>query len=283
MKKIGIIDFYIDEWHSNTYLGLFERASAELGVDYKVAYAWAELDRFENRRTTEQWCKENQIEQCKTIEELCEKSDNILILAPANPEKHLEYARVALRYGKSTYIDKTFTENLDSAKRIYEIANEYGTKIFSTSALRYAKELSELENVQSLVVCGGGRSLEEYIVHQLEMTVKLMGCQARSVRVYDREAQTTAVVDFGGKYATLNYSRSGRFIVDALVCGEQNSRYLPIVDGEYFYVLIRTILEFFVSESVPFNSAETMAVIALRDAILLARSMPVGSEVAVIN
>ena len=71
MKKIGIIDYFIDEWHSNTYLGLFERASAELGVDYKVAYAWAELDRFENRRTTERWCEENQIEQCKTIEELC--------------------------------------------------------------------------------------------------------------------------------------------------------------------------------------------------------------------
>ena len=33
MKKIGIIDFYIDEWHSNTYLGLFKRAAQELRVD----------------------------------------------------------------------------------------------------------------------------------------------------------------------------------------------------------------------------------------------------------
>ena len=42
MKKIGIIDYFIDEWHSNKYLGLFEQANKELGLDYKVAYGWAE-------------------------------------------------------------------------------------------------------------------------------------------------------------------------------------------------------------------------------------------------
>ena len=28
MKKIGIIDYFIDEWHSNVYTELFEKANA---------------------------------------------------------------------------------------------------------------------------------------------------------------------------------------------------------------------------------------------------------------
>ena len=80
MKKIGIIDYFIDEWHSNTYLGLFEKANKELGLDYQVAYGYAEIDK-EGRLTTDEWCKKNNIVRCHSIEELCEKSDNILILS----------------------------------------------------------------------------------------------------------------------------------------------------------------------------------------------------------
>ena len=283
MKKIGIIDFYIDEWHSNTYLGLFERAAKNLGLDYTVAYAWAELDRFENRRSTDEWCAENGIERCETIEELCEKSDNILILAPANPEKHLPYAERALKYKKATYIDKTFSENVGAAKKIYEIATKYGTPIFSTSALRYAVELEGIDNVQSLVVTGGGRSLEEYIVHQIEMAVKLMGSSALDVRVFDRDAHSTAIVNFGGRYATLNYSRSGSFCVDALLSGEATSRYLPIKNGDYFYLLIESILKFFTSGTAPFDAEQTIAVIAIRDAIIKAKAQPFGEVVRVIK
>ena len=281
MKKIGIIDYYIDEWHSNTYLGLFERAAAELRLNYKVAYAWAELERFEGRRSTDEWCDENKIERCMSIDELCEKSDNILILAPANPEKHLEYARVALKYGKSTYIDKTFAESLESANEIYRIAEKYGTKIFSTSALRYAVELDGLENIESLVICGGGRSLEEYVIHQIEMAVRLMGTDVRDVRVFDRNAHSTSIVNFGGRYATLNYSISGGFSVDALVSGEPNSRNLPIKNGEYFYILAKNILSFFDTNKQPFDAAQTIAVIAIRDAIIKGKAMPIGELVKI--
>ena len=54
MKKIGIIDYFIDEWHSNTYLSLFEQASKALGVEYKVVYGYAEVEKEKKRRS----CKE---------------------------------------------------------------------------------------------------------------------------------------------------------------------------------------------------------------------------------
>ena len=86
MRKIGIIDYFIDEWHSNTYLSLFEKANEELGLDFKICYGWAELDTYEGKLSTEDWCKKNGIEQCKTIEELCEKSDIISLHCPLTPE-----------------------------------------------------------------------------------------------------------------------------------------------------------------------------------------------------
>lgn len=282
MKKIGIIDYFIDEWHSNTYLGLFEKANKELGLNYKLAYGWAETDK-EGRLSTEEWCAKNGIERCATIEELCEKSDNILILAPANPETHLKYAQIALRYGKNTYIDKTFAPNLDTAKQIFEIAEKYGTKFFTTSALRYAEEIEGFTNVESLVTTGGGGNVWEYIIHQIEMAVKLMqGEKATSVQVFHRQKQTTAIVYFGDKTATLNYAHSDcGFSVDVQSKDKPSCSYERVEKGTEFYRLIAAILRFFEEGIVPFDSKETLEVIAIRDAIVKAIELPIGTKVLV--
>ena len=103
----------------------------------------------------------------------------------------------------------------------------------------------------------------------------------RTVRVFDRGAQTTVIIDFDGKYATLNFSKSGRFCVDALLDSEENSRYAPITNGDYFYVLAQTILRFFDSGLPPFDRAQTMSVIAIRDAVLKGKELPVGELVTV--
>jgi hypothetical protein len=277
MKKIGLVDFYIDEWHSNTYLGLFSRAVEELRLDYSVAYAWAELDRFENRRSTDEWCAEKNITRVNTLEELCELSDNILILAPADPQKHLEYAKTVLRYGKATYIDKTFAQSCTEAKEIYALAEKYGTPIFSTSALRYASELDALVGAQSFVSQGGGRSLEEYIVHQIEMAVKVMGTDATEVHLFDRDAHATVIVNFNGRTATLNFSKSAPFVVDGIL-EDSKACYLPVSDGDYFYRLIKDILTFFENSTPPFSKEETIAVIAIRDAIINARAKSTITE-----
>ena len=282
MKKIGIIDYFIDEWHSNKYLGLFEQANKELGLDYKVVYGWAETDK-EGRLTTKEWCEKNGIERCETIEELCEKSDNILILAPANPETHLKYAQVALRYGKNTYIDKTFAPDLATAKQIFEIAEKYGTKFFTTSALRFAEEVEGFSGVESLITTGGGGNVWEYIIHQIEMAVKIMqGEKATAVQVFHRQRQTTAIVYFGEKTATLNYAHSDcGFSVDVQTKDRQSCEYRRVEKGTEFYRLITAILAFFDNDITPFDCKQTLQVIAIRDAIVKAIDMPMGTKVLI--
>ena len=130
MKKIGFIDYYISEWHANSYPKWIEEANATLGTDYKVAYAWAEMDKSPlDNVTTAEWCEKFGAEKCETIEELCEKSDVILILAPSNPETHLKYAKVALTYGKKNVVSP-FLAHLYYVKwngrTVFFVAVEYG-------------------------------------------------------------------------------------------------------------------------------------------------------------
>ena len=111
-KKIGFVDLYISEWHANNYPGWMAKINEQLGYDFEIAYAWAEIDTSPNDGvTTAEWCEKFGAEKCDTIEELCEKSDMIVILAPSNPEKHLEYAETALH--QTVYM---FSEMLSQIK-----------------------------------------------------------------------------------------------------------------------------------------------------------------------
>ena len=268
MKKIGIIDYFIDEWHSNTYLGLFEKASQALGVEYKVVYGYAEVEQ-DGKMHTDDWCAKNNVIRCNTIEELCEKSDNILILAPANPETHLRYAEAALKYGKTTYIDKTFAPDLETAKAIFAVAEKYNTKIFTSSALRYAEEIADYTDVKNVLIKGGGRSLEEYIIHQIEMAVKLTkGEQAKLAHVFSGDKQSTIVLEYAGRTVTLSYSNSGwGFSVD-VETDKANCEYKNVEKGTEFYRLVESIVKFFETNEEPFDKKETLAVLAIRDAIM---------------
>ena len=176
MKKIGFIDYYIDEWHANNYPAWIEKACAEKGTQYKVSYCFAELDvSLKYGGTTDEWCEKFGVTKCESIDELCEKSDVIVILAPSNPETHLGYAEAALKYGKPTYIDKTFAPDTATARKIFELAAKYNTPFFSTSALRYASELCAVDSPKQMMVMGGGSNFPEYSVHLCEMVVKKMG------------------------------------------------------------------------------------------------------------
>lgn len=269
--KIGFIDYYLSEWHANNYPAWIREICARDGLDYEIAYAWGEIEVSpRDGETNTQWCKENGVELCKTMEEVCEKSDVLLILAPSNPEKHLEYARVALRYGKRTYIDKTFTPSLADAEEIFSLADRYGAEVFSTSALRYAAELDEMADACSVITTGGGRSADEYIVHQIEMIVKLLGCDAKAVKCEAQGAQRIFRICYGESgAATAIYDPSMPFAVTAEM-GDGATKTLPVT-SDFFRVLMEKILCFYETGKTDFDRAQTLAVMKLRERLLQAK------------
>lgn len=273
MKTIGFIDYYISEWHANNYPAWIKEANEMLGTDFVVKYAWAELDKSPvDGRTTDEWCKAFGAEKCDTIEELCEKSDYILILAPTNPETHLRYAEKAFQYRKNTYVDKSFAPDFATAKKIFDLAEKYGTKFFSTSALRYATELDEYAGkCEAVTLIDSGASINEYVIHSTEMLVKLMGIGAKSVKCennLDQHIITIAYQD--GRKANLvfmsNYGTPTAFI--PLVKGGE-SKYVP-VESSLFTGLLAGILKFYQTGETPFDGNQTLEVMKIREAIVKA-------------
>ncbi len=281
-KKIGFVDFYLSEWHAIHYPEWLKAARERIGLtDYTVAYAWAEqeLSPVDGKSST-QWRDERvaetgePIELCDTLEELCEKSDVILVLAPSDPEKHLLYAKTVLKYGKPTYIDKTFAPNLAEAEEIYRIGEENGTPFFSTSALRYAKELDQLIGADCVITTGGGYTAEEYLVHQLEMTVKLLGVGATAVKSEcgNERDRFYAVSYDDERSARLTFAPSYEFTVTAR--DEHNEwRTVSAVTGT-FPTLMEKILYFYETKEIDFGKAQTLEVMRLREALLNAQDTP---------
>lgn len=271
MKKIGFVDYYISEWHANNYPLWIKEACEKAGLDYTVAYAWAEreVSPFDGRNTDE-WCKAFGVTKCRTIEELCEKSDVILVLAPSNPEVHLSYAEKVLPYQKRTYIDKTFAPDFATSEKIFAIAEKYQTPFFSSSALRYASELDALVGSDKIIVTGGGGNFEEYIIHQIEPAVKVLRAKATSVRAQTQGKQVVCSVEFeGGKQATLCYGEAMPFTV----CTEKDgvSEYAAL-NSDYFRDLIKDILRFYESGKTSFDSAETKEVMEIRETLISAKN-----------
>ena len=268
MKKIGFVDYYVSEWHANNYPAWIKDASEKLGLEYEVAYAWAEeYVSPVDKRNTDEWCRDFGVERCESIAELCEKSDYIVVLAPSNPEKHLEYASEVLKYGKRTYIDKTFAPDYKTARKIFNIGEKYGADFFSSSALRYNSALDGLVGSKYITTFGGGSNFPEYAVHQAEMVIATMKCEATSVKVERQGSQyITSVRLSDGREATMIYAPSLSYGIMA-ECEGGSSVYRSAAAG-HFQSLILDILNFFETGDHSFLSDETLLVMKLREAML---------------
>lgn len=275
MKRIGFIDYYLSEWHANNYPAWIR----EINSEYTVAYAWAELDVSpKDGVTTDEWCEKFGATRCQTIEEVCEKADCLIILSPDDPERHLDYAKRAFPCGKPCYMDKTFAPNAEIAKEIFDLAERYGVKLFSSSALRFADELRDWrEPLRSITVSGSGR-LDIYLIHFVEIAVRLMGADVESVAALSGGCNTVLALRYrDGRIANLClYGSSGapQFGVSP-ECTDSNKR-LPFIyiGNDYFKRLIAEILAMFDGGAVPVDPAETLTVMGVLQAAAVAAKNP---------
>lgn len=272
MKTIGFIDYYIDEWHANTYPSLIEKYNENNGTDYQVKYVWAELDASpKTGGTTAEWCEKYGATACASIEELCALADHVIVLSPSDPERHLDYARRVFACKKNAYIDKTFASSVEEAEQIFDAARLNGVKFFSSSALRYADEIAGYNGdarVVAAIGCGG--NIDEYLIHQVEMIVKCLGKGAKWVKYASHADQQTAEIHYDDdRYASVLFAPY--LIYGVTVAGPDGvSKHLP-VNSAYFYNLISDIIRFFEDGETSFDPTETLEVMKVRAAILAAR------------
>lgn len=271
MKKIGFVDFYLDEFHANNYVEWIKDAT---NGELQVTHAWAKMN-APNGRTTEQWCRDYGIQQVDNIEELTRVSDCIVVLSPDNPEMHQELCQVPLKSGKPVYVDKTFAPDAATAKSIFELADKNGTPCFSSSALRFALEFKEIDRkaVRNIASWGPG-SFDIYSIHQIEPIVSLMGTDVIKVMYIGTDEWPALMIEFSGNRRAI-LSHHGWECPFAMTVNLQSGKSQTLqVQSDYFKLFIKEMTDFFIHGEIKVDHKETIAVIAIRDAGLKASLTP---------
>lgn len=274
MKKIGFIDYYLDEWHANNYPEFIRQ---QANGEYEVAYAWAAIDSpLPGGMTNEEWSRKYGIPLLSSMEEVIEKSDYLIVLSPDNPEMHEELCQKPLASGKNTYVDKTFAPDSETAKRIFDHADSCGTKCYSSSALFYAEEYQSIKKEDLTVINSSGPgTYEMYSIHQIEPIVKLMGtgCAKRIMSIGTPEFPAMVMEYADGRQVRFcNFPSGAPFRMNF---GYKNGDTdYSEVESDFFGLCIKNMLKFFETGIIPVPHENTIEVIAIREAGLQALSNP---------
>lgn len=270
MRKIGFIDFFLDEWHANNYPEWIRVNCERVGRDCDVTYAWAEIDKPEGMDTSS-WCSKYGAQRLNSIEELVDKSDYIIVLSPDNPEHHERLSRIPLISGKPVYIDKTFSPDFASGVRMFELAGKYGTPMFSSSALRFAKEFQSYpdnkinrESLEYMATLGSGL-YENYSVHQFEMIVSLMGPGAKRIKSLSSDNSRLLAMEYAdGRRASMLQIQQAPFQA-ALQLKNWEGVFINQC-SDIFPGLIHSMLNFFETGKPPVPKEETLEIMAIIEA-----------------
>lgn len=260
MKKVGFIDYYLDQYHALNYPHwIKERSNGSM----EVAYAWAMIDK-PGGKPNKACCEELGIELLGSIEEVIDKSDYLIVMSPDNPEMHEELCRLPLASRKPTYVDKTFATDRETALRIIDMAKKGNTPFFSTSALRFAKEYTNIkkEGIEAIHSRGPGM-FGNYGIHQLEPVICLMGAGVEKIMYIGTQNTPSFVMRFrDGRIATI--SQLGWECEFSLAINYNDDHALVIQGASEFYERFLDQMIAFFNDGIPKVSAEeTLQIITI--------------------
>ena len=274
MKKIGFIDYYLDEWHANNYPEFIKNQS---NGRYEVCYAYGMIDSPIGGMTNKEWSEKYNIPLLDTIEEVIEKSDVLIVLSPDNPEMHLELTHLPLKSGKLVYVDKTFAPDKETAVEIFKHAEAHNTKCFSSSALRFADEFKDIDTSAIFKLYSEGPGTYDiYSIHQIEPIMSLMQCRATKVMALSDKAHPSLLIEFeDGRLAQMHHRTDAPSTTFRMtVCYENNTADVRVIESDYFSLFIDAMIEFFDTGIIPVPKEQTIDVIAVRNAGLKAFETP---------
>ncbi|MCX6993940.1 MAG: Gfo/Idh/MocA family oxidoreductase [Kiritimatiellaeota bacterium] len=276
MKKIGFIDYYLDQWHANNYPQMIRESVFKNRFD--VVLAWAEIEP-EGKKSTDQWCAEQKVAKAASIEEVVEQCDCLVVLAPNNAERHDDLADLPLKSGKPVYIDKPIAPSLAAARRLFEKAEKYGTPMMSSSALRFGsaleKAIKETINGQAVrfAATRGDGIFPIYAIHLVEMLVMLLGAGARQVMQCGTEHAPLMLVDYAdGRRGVVNLFPSHPYQI-SVQYADKESLVIDVMD-DFFPRFIEAMLAFFESGRSPVPKEQTLEIAALIEAGIAALRTP---------
>ncbi len=273
MKRIGIIDYFLNNYHSRNYPGwIHEYSNGEMEVT--CAYAMQESP-AEGDMTNQEWSEQYGIPILSSIEEVIENSDYLMVLSPSHPEPHEELSRLALKSGKPVYIDKAFAPDLAAAKRMFALAEQYNTPCCSSSALAFVPEYEIFDKDRIVTISSkGGGGFQVYAIHQFEPVVALMNEKPVRVMATSKEAAFPSfLIQFeSGRLAKTEQFMNAPFEIYAGY--EDGNHAVALVESDLFKGFVLRVIEFFKTGRLVAEPWQTLSVIGLLESAAKAKDMP---------
>src|SRR5690606_38825451 len=198
MKKIGIIG--LDTSHSEMFTKDINQGSLkDQGYRVVAAYPHGSKDipsALEMKAGIVEAVSKMGVTIVESIDELLDQVDYVL-LESNDGRVHFQQAEPVIRAGKPLFIDKPMAEDLKNVEAIFELANQHGVPLFSSSSLRYDKLVQEVKNGKIGKVLGADvytpaeiepNHLDQawYMIHGVEMLFSVMGTGCLQVyRTFD--------------------------------------------------------------------------------------------------
>ena len=243
LKRIGFVDYRLDNYHAAVYLKALRGPLATRG--YEVAGATS-LE----RSVSQTWAVERDLPYFDSVEALNKAVDCFIVLAPSNPEVHLELCQHVLPLGKPTFVDKTFAPDELTARAIFALADACDAPIQTTSALRstavqsFVRELPS--TVQSMIVYSSGTSFAEYGIHPVELVVSCMGHDARQIMRMGPERHPQWLLQFSNdRTAIIDFNPEIEIPFSAIVSTQQGHDHIEVDGASLFLDAAAGIIDFF--------------------------------------
>lgn len=168
------------------------------------------------------------------------------------------------------FIDKPVAHNLKDAQRIYAASRQYGTPIFSSSALRYEENILKVTSCEYGKVLGADGytpaaldphhlDMAWYGIHGVEMLFTLMGTGCTEViRTHSSDADVITGRWNDGRIASVRGIREGAANIAGTAFSEKSI--VPVGPFTTYKPLVEEIIKFFDTGIVPVAAEETLEI-----------------------
>ncbi len=218
-----------------------------------------------------------------SIKELLKLVD-VVLLETNDGRLHLEQAQEVIKAGKPLFIDKPIANSYADAKKIFDLAQEKKVPVFSSSSLRFVKNVTLARKGELVGEVMGADTyspatlepthtdLYWYGIHGVEMLFAVMGTGCQSVTRYYTHETDIVIGDWGnGKIGVFRGTRSGKSDFGGTVFGKKNVSALGKYEG--YQPLLLEIAKFFKTGIPPVSPEETLEICAFIDAAQQSREL----------
>lgn len=265
-KRIAFVDYNLENFHANKYLELLRGDVAGRGFEVSVCTGM-------QKNECKEWARKNNVPYVDEIQDIADNCDYIMVLAPSNPEVHLELAEQVLPLKKVTYIDKTFAPDTKTAEKIFALADQHRVPVTTSSALRYTDEVHGYAdkvgraNIRHMQAWGPGRTFEEYGIHPTEMVISVMGPEVEKVMVVTPEPHVHLVLLLSGGRTADIFVYTGGYACPyaAMLTTHKETSYQAVNAGTIFKNQVNAILDFFETGKENIDRRETLVIRRILD------------------